>query len=138
VNALQKDEAKISSSMSIREFLHRANMLEVEEKLVAEKVLRARELLEVKHLIDPEHRYIRGGGGKGEERAAGTTGNKKGKKRMKGKKGKKGKRQGRGRGKGKEKGDEEEEDTIKLDIFNGNKYKQRRMCSILSNNPHSI
>ena len=33
--------------MSVREFLHRANMLEVEEWLVAEKVMRARELVEV-------------------------------------------------------------------------------------------
>ena len=33
--------------MSVREFLHRSNMLEVEEWLVAEKVMRARELIEV-------------------------------------------------------------------------------------------
>lgn len=60
-------------------------MLEVEERLVAEKVMRARELLEMEYLM------MRG------------TGNKKGKMRRKGKKGKKGKRQGRGRGKDKEK-----------------------------------
>ena len=76
-------------------------MLEVEEGLVAEKVMRARELLEVKHLIDPEHRFIRGGKGEGEKMRG--TGNKKGKMRRRGKKGKKGKRQGRGRGKDKEK-----------------------------------
>ena len=60
--------------MPIREFLHRVNMLEVEERLVAEKVMRARELLEVKHLIDPEHQYIRGGKGEGEKMRG--TGNK--------------------------------------------------------------
>ena len=49
-------------------------MLEVEERLVAEKVMRARELLEVKHLIDPEHQYIRGGKGEGEKMRG--TGNK--------------------------------------------------------------
>jgi hypothetical protein len=47
--------------MLIREFLHRANILEVEERLVAEKVMRARDLIDVINLIDPEHRYYRGG-----------------------------------------------------------------------------
>ncbi len=77
-----------SSGMQIREFLHRANMLEVEERLVAEKVMRARDLIDAINLIDPEHRYYKGGG-KGEK---GTAGNKKGKARKRGKKGKKGKR----------------------------------------------